>query len=142
MRLFSKILSLMRIRSLLYYARLPGSKRFVSTLLLMLLLSQLQFVGVKQASASLAGKARQRVVRMPGVPESAAVSEEDRTDPDRLDAINKVFHTSFFNHLNPGIVMVPRMNRTPKPRSVYRLFTRAPGECFSSVPRCADCVMM
>jgi hypothetical protein len=40
---------------------------------------------------------------------------------------NKNTYTSVFYRLKPGIVMVPRMNRPPKPKSVYRCFTRAPG---------------
>jgi hypothetical protein len=41
--------------------------------------------------------------------------------------MNTKAHTGVFYRLEAGIVMVPRMNRTPKPKSVYRSSARSPG---------------
>lgn len=124
---------------LAHYARL-GSMRFLGTMLLMLLFSMLQFVGIKPASAALMAKESRyssadfiRYIGQAGMWGELDPAADPRyggvkvTDPVPPDAITTKAQTSVFYRLKPGIVMVPRMNRTPKPKSVYRCFTRAPG---------------
>ncbi len=47
--------------------------------------------------------------------------------PGAPDMVATESHTSAFDRLQPGIVLLPRMHRTPKPKSVYRVLARAPG---------------
>jgi hypothetical protein len=126
------------IHALIHYARLLGNIRFLGTMLLMLVISMLQLDTTKTASLTGMTKAahHDRTVRIPGdssvrgygrgagVP---SVWKSAETDPVPPAAINKNAHTSVFHRLEAGLVMVPRMNRTPKPKSVYRNFARAPG---------------
>ncbi len=122
------------IYALIHYARharlLGSSYRFFSMMLLMLLISLLQLVNAKPASGTAAAEEIRRY--------TAGLSYHDRstniqgisgmvTDPASPDALNRNTYTSAYHRLKPRIVMVPRMNRTPKPKSVYRCFTRAPG---------------
>ena len=148
------------IHALIHYARhvrlLGSNLRFLGALLLMLLFGLLQLVTAKPASAVLEEEQKHHItidffchgstVSIRG--ESVLATNPrycglHRTDPVPPDAINKNTHTSVFNRLLPGIVMIPRMNRTPKPKSVYRLFARAPGVGISSsIPRCMDYVII
>ncbi|HUJ18212.1 MAG TPA: hypothetical protein VL197_09510 [Nitrospirota bacterium] len=122
-----------------------GSTRFLGTTLLMLLFSLLQLVSAKPAPAMLEAKDDRHItidfsfygsmvsIRGESDPDTDTKYRGlDRTDPLPPVAINKDTHTSVFYRLKPGIFLVPRMNRTPKPKSVYRLFARAPGEGISS----------
>jgi hypothetical protein len=106
----------------------------------MLLFSLLQLVIAEPVSAMLTAKENHHftidffrhdsTVSIRGRSDPAmdpGYSRVDRTDPVPPDAINKNTYASVFSRLKPGIVMIPRMNRTPKPKSVYRLFARAPG---------------
>ncbi len=138
------------IHSLIYYVRharqLGSSMRFLGAMLLMLLLGLLQFASARPASSVLTAKdnhqfsinsfRRDSTVSIRGMSDPAMdprCRRVDRTDPPPPDAINKNSYTSLFYQLKPGIVMVPRMNRTPKPKSIYRCFTRAPGSAPASV---------
>ncbi len=139
------------IHSLIHFvrhARLLGSNvRFLGTLLLMLLFSLLQLVSAVPAEekekdrittdffchdsvASICGQS--------GLAADFRYCGMDRTDLVPLDALNQKTHTSVFYRLKAGIVMVPRMNRTPKPKSVHRGYARAPGErqAFFEMPFC------
>jgi hypothetical protein len=122
------------IHSLIFYARharlLGGYMRFLGMTLFMLLFSLFQLVGIKPASAMVSAKENHSLT-IGAFCRDSTVSRCGRsdpaTDPAGPDAINKNDYTSVYHRLKPGIVMVPRMNRTPKPKSVYRCFTRAPG---------------
>ncbi len=111
--------------------------RFVGTMVLTLFFSQLQLVSINSALAMPAAKEGQldRGVGMPGdlsspdVPQAAKSPGTERVPP---AVMNTNAHRSVFSRLKPRIVMIPRMNRTPKPKSVYRLFARAPGEGISN----------
>ncbi len=111
----------------MHFIRLLGSMRFLGTMLLMLWVSQFQLDGGKTAAAAGMDKAHQLAVR--AVPAASAALEgfADRTDPAPPAAVMSSVHTSVFHRLKPGIVMVPRMNRVPKPKSVHRSFARSPG---------------
>jgi hypothetical protein len=122
------------IYSLIHYvrhARLLGSSlRYVGMMLFMLLISLLQLASAKPASATLAAEENRRFAIGFSYHDSASNirgRSGSITDPVPPDALNKNTYTSVFNRLKPRIVMIPRMNRTPKPKSVYRCFTRAPG---------------
>jgi hypothetical protein len=144
------------IHALVHYARLLGSMRFLGTMLLMLLFNLLQLDSAKPASAMPTTKDNHHTTIdcfYHGSTVSIRGESDPATDPgyrreDRMgsafpDAINTNAHSSVFYRLMPGIVMIPRMNRTPKPKSVYRLFARAPGEGISSsLLRCMDCIVM
>jgi len=122
------------IHALIHYvrhARLLGSYlRFLGMMLLLLLLSLLQLVSVRPASAMPTAAENHRFT-IDVYSRDSAVSMRGRsdpaTDPVPPDARHQNTYTSVPYQLEPGIVMVPRMNRTPKPKSVYRCFTRAPG---------------
>ena len=118
------------------HARLMGwNLRFFGTMLLMLLFSMLSLVTAEPSSALTAGGERHRCtvgiscsdsivsLATPG----AASREVDRADPRQPHALDTNVHAGVYSRLNPRIVMIPRMNRVPKPKSVYRLFARAPG---------------
>ena len=124
---------------LAHYARL-SSMRFLGTMLLMLLFSMLQFVGVNPASAAQRAQETRfsatdflRSIGQTGMwgefdlPADPRYGGVNGTEPPPPVAIVTKAQTSVFSRLKPRIVMIPRMNRTPKPKSVYRLFTRAPG---------------
>ncbi len=104
--------------------------RFLGMMLLMLLLSLLQLVSAVPASAALAAK-ESRQFTIGCSTHDGTVSMREKSNPGTHtaspDVIHKNGHTSVFYRLKPGIATVPRMNRTPKPKSVYRCFTRAPG---------------
>ncbi len=126
------------IQILVHYARLLGNMRLFGTTLLVLLISLLQLDSTKSVSVLRLAKAthHDRAVsiqgdssvpggwRGAGVPAAWKSAEADPFPP---VSMNKNAHTSVLNKLEAGIVMVPRMNRTPKPKSVYRSFARAPG---------------
>jgi len=126
------------IHTLVHYARLLGNMRFLGTMLLMLLIGQLQPDSTKTASAMGMARAthHDRSVSMPegpsvpgdwrdtGVPSAGKSAEAGPVPP---DAMNTNAHPSVFHRPETGIVMVPRMNRTPKPKSVYRSSARSPG---------------
>ncbi len=125
------------IHTLIHFARLLGSMRFVGTMVLMLFFSQIQLVSISSAQAMPAAKEGrldcgadlQRDLSSPDVPKAAKSPGTDRIPP---AALYTNAHRSVYYRLKPGIVMIPRMNRTPKPKSVYRLFVRAPGEGISN----------
>ncbi len=60
----------------------------------------------------------------------------DRAYPASPAVLIGAAQRSTFNRLEPGIVMVPRMSRIPKPKSVYRVVARAPG--VTHLPSCPD----
>ncbi len=125
------------IHTFIHYARLLGTMRFVGTMVLMLFFSQIQLVSVKPALAVPAAKEGHlnRGAGMPGdlsSPDAPKAAKSQGTDRIYPSATNTNIHKSVFYRLKPGIVMIPRMNRTPKPKSIYRLFARAPGEGISS----------
>ncbi len=105
--------------------------RFIGTMVLMLFFSQIQLVGIKpvqtvpavQEDSLNRGSDLKSDLYSPGVPKEAKSSPA---------ALNTNAQRSVYYRLKPGIVMIPRMNRTPKPKSVYRLFARAPGEGISN----------
>ncbi len=112
------------IHSLLSYLRLIASMRFAGTMLLMLVLGQLQFAGINPVSDAFMPKAGQQDVKELSASETAAA--QDRTDTVRADVPYECTYANIFHYPQPGIVVVPRMNRTPKPKSVYRCSIRAP----------------
>ncbi len=127
----------------LRHARLLGSNmRFVGTLLLMLLFSLLQFVVETPASAMFEERENRRIIGFScdadsmnirghaGTAPEAWIPGADREDPVPPAAVMTATHSSVYYRLKPKIVMIPRMNRTPKPKSVYRNFARAPGGAF------------
>ncbi len=123
------------LHAFIHFIRLLGSMRFVGTMVLMLFFSQIQLVSIKPEPAAPAATAgslsrgadMQRDLSSPDVPKAVKSPGTDRTAAMHTNA-----HRSVFYRLKPGIVMIPRMNRTPKPKSVYRLFARAPGEGISN----------
>ncbi len=134
------------IHSLIYYARharlLGGSLRYLAAMLLVLFsgLLDFDFVSAKPASAVRNAKESSRftvdffcrcsAINILGASEltmDPGYCGIDRTDHAPPDATNRTTHASLFCRFRPGIVAVPRMNRIPKPKSVYRCFTRAPG---------------
>ncbi len=114
----------------MHFIRLLGTMRFVGTMVLMLFFSQIQLVGIRPAMAVPAAKEGRldRGAGMQGDWSSPGVPKEAKSPS---AALNMNAHRSVYYRLEPGIVMIPRMNRTPKPKSVYRLFARAPGEGIS-----------
>jgi hypothetical protein len=126
------------IHVLVQYARLVGNMRFLGTMLLMLLIGLLQLDSTRKASVIRMANAiyhdhtvsRGGDSSVPGDWRDArvpAVWKSAETDPVPPVEMNKKAHTSVFYRLEAGIVLVPRMNRTPKPKSVYRSFARSPG---------------
>ena len=121
------------IHLLIHYVRharlLGGYMRYLSTLLLMLLFSLLQFVVAEPASALLTAKASHGPVTADLFyhTSTANADGECRMVLVPSAALEDDAYINVFSRLKPGIVMVPRMNRTPKPKSVYRIFARAPG---------------
>ncbi len=111
----------------MHFIRLLGTMRFFGTMLLMLLISQLQFDGEKTALAGGMAKAHHQVARVVPAASAALAGLADRTDPVPPAAVIPGAHTSVFHRLKPEIFMIPRMNRTPKPKSVHRTFARSPG---------------
>ncbi len=122
------------IHSLIHYARharlLGSSFRFFSMMLIMLLISLLQLANAKPASNTLAAEEIHRYTIGISCHDGAAnirCKSGVAFDPVSPDVLSGNTYTGVYHRLKPGIVMVPRMNRTPKPKSVYRCFTRAPG---------------
>ncbi len=130
------------IHALIQYARLlAGSLRFFGAIAFMLLFSLLELAGAASASALPEMQSDRRITLAAG---RAGGAENVLAAPDPFadkkyagvkqacpappDAIGQGSHTCVYERLQPGIVLIPRMNRTPKPKSVYRLFARAPGE--------------
>ncbi len=117
-----------------------GSLRFLVTLLFMLFgLLGLDGAGpapdvfdAQESSCITIGRSSQESTS--GIRgESARVADPgydgtDGTDPASAAALPASSHQGVYDRLRPGIVMIPRINRTPKPKSVYRLYARAPGE--------------
>jgi len=115
------------IHALIHYirhARLFGSYlRFLGALLFMLLFSLLQLVSAKPTSVAVtAGE-----FSFDGSAANFRGNDDPAADPIFPDVMPTQVQANVFHRLQPGIVMIPRMNRTPKPKSVYRYFTRAPG---------------
>jgi hypothetical protein len=118
------------------HSRLMGwNMRFFGTMLLMLVLGMLQLVTTAPAFAMVGAKDSPRCsistfsgysIISPIAP-GAAFCGLDRADHRLSFALNANGHAGVYSRLKPRIVMIPRMNRVPKPKSVYRLFARAPG---------------
>lgn len=115
------------IHFLIHYMRharlLVSNARFFGTLLFMLLFSLLQLVGSEPASAMPAAK--KRPVAIGSFHPGGAVALGEYSGP-AVDS-GHCPAPDVLSRFKPGIVTVPRMNRTPKPKSVYRSFARAPG---------------
>jgi hypothetical protein len=121
------------------HARLIGAYlRFLGSVALMLLFSLLQPAGAGPACA-LEAQEEGRRFTSDVVSHSSFVELEGKSGRTaELTSSTKTSSKSFvflqsqqsgvFDRLKPRIVMIPRMNRTPKPKSVYRCFTRAPGK--------------
>ncbi len=115
------------LHALMHFIRLLGTMRLFGTVLLMLWISQIQFDGGKTALAGGMAKAQQQAVLVAPAASSALAGLADRADPVPPPAVIPSAHTSVFHRLMPEIFMIPRMNRTPKPKSVHRTFARSPG---------------
>ncbi len=128
----------------LRHARLLGiNMRFAGSMLFMLLFSLLQFVIDTPASAmfeSFDSREKRQcticVLRDGSTTalrgETASSGDADLRGMNRTNtfppcAIAENTHSSVFRRLQPGIFLIPRKDRVPKPKSVYRLSTRAPG---------------
>ncbi len=120
------------IHALIHYirhARMIGSYlRFLGMMLFALLLGLFQVDGFGETSLASVRESESRcfavVVRHDAG--TSAVSDLS-THTGAPYALHQNTYTGVFHRLKPRIVMIPRMNRTPKPKSVYRCFTRAPG---------------
>ncbi len=114
----------------MHFIRLLGTMRFAATMALMLFFSQIQLVGIKPAQDVPAAQedSLNRGSDLQGDLSSPGVPKEAKSFP---HALHTNAQRSVYYRLKPRIVMIPRMNRTPKPKSVYRLFARAPGEDIS-----------
>jgi hypothetical protein len=122
------------IYSLIHYARharmLGSSLRFIGMMLLMLLISLLTIGNAKPASKSLETediRGHTFGLSYHDCGSKICGRSGSVTDPVSPDVLTEKPYTSIYYRLKPGIIMVPRMNRTPKPKSVYRSFARAPG---------------
>ena len=120
------------IHVLIHYLRharlLGGYLRYLGTLLLVLLSGLFQFVIAEPAPALLTAKANDGSAAGLFYHTSTANADgECRMVPVPSAALEDDTYRNVFSRLKSGIVMVPRMNRTPKPKSVYRIFARAPG---------------
>jgi hypothetical protein len=124
------------------HARLMGwNLRFFGSMLLMLLFSMLSLATAEPSSAlTTVGESHRCAVgisRSDGIVSltaaGAASRELNRANPRQLHVLNTNAHTGVYSRLKPRIVMRPRMNRVPKPKSVYRLFARAPGNNSNNV---------
>ncbi len=111
----------------MHFIRLLGTMRFLGTMLLMLWISQLQLDGGKTPADGSAKSHQQLLRTLPASGLAALTNLTDRPDPVPPAAAIPGAHTSVFHRLQPGIVMIPRMNRVPKPKSVHRSFARSPG---------------
>ncbi len=129
------------IHALIHHARLlVGSMRFLGTMLFMLFgLLGLDGAGTapdvfdaQESSCITVGRSFQESMSgLRGESSRAADPGYDGTDgkdPAPATALPARPHQGVYDRLRPGIVLIPRMNRTPKPKSVYRLYARAPGE--------------
>ncbi len=106
--------------------------RFIGMMLLTLVLGLLQFDGFGEVSLASAAKEREsRCFTACSVGAGAAATMGMTADPAKHPvsphALHQNKYSGVFHRLQPGIVMIPRMNRTPKPKSVFRNFARAPG---------------
>ncbi len=116
------------IHALLHLIRLFGSVRFFGSLLPMLLFSLLQFSSGEPASSLLASmEDRAYTINILQSDNPLGIEALRVPDPVPAHALHENSYSGVFHRLKPRIVMIPRMNRTPKPKSVYRCFTRAPG---------------
>ncbi len=124
------------IHALIHYirhARMIGSYlRFIGMMLLTLVLGLLQFDGFGEVSlASAAQKHENRCFSACSVDHDAAAIMCVTADPAKHPASQQALHQNAWSgavhRLKPRIMVIPRMNRTPKPKSVYRNFARAPG---------------
>ncbi len=113
----------------MHFIRLLSTMRFLGMTLLMLWIGQFQFDGEKSAPAAHRAKAHHQVGRIvPAASGLAALANlTNRTDTVPPAAAVPSAYTSVFHRLLPGITMIPRMNRVPKPKSVHRTFARSPG---------------
>ncbi len=122
------------------HARLAGwSMRFIGTMLLMLLFSVLQGVVEMPAPALAAEESRSFSGSLYRDDGPSCLQAESATDAHRRSlradrtgslsphALPAVAHTGVFYRLQPGIYLIPRKDRLPKPKSVYRISARAPG---------------
>ncbi len=116
------------------------SMRFINTMLLMLVLSLFQFVFDAPASAmSEAKEKRQCLATVVCCKHTVVIGDAFGSFPGGAgQGAARSGHApvstgvpnstgSVVARLQPGIFLIPRKDRVPKPKSVYRLFTRAPG---------------
>ncbi len=121
------------IHALIHYirhARMIGSYvRFLGMMLFALLLGLFQVDGFGETSVASALENESRCFAVVTVRHDAGASAVSDlfTHTGSTYALHQNSYTGVFHRLKPRIVMIPRMNRTPKPKSVYRCFTRAPG---------------
>ncbi len=124
------------IHALIHYirhARLIGSYvRSLGLMLFMLLFSLLGMTGIGTESSRDDGEWSRRhgagiISAWSSPAATAAWDRADRETPVSAPAVAEDASTGVFHRLSPKIIMVPRMNRVPKPKSVYRNFARAPG---------------
>ncbi len=125
------------ILTLIHYvrhARIVGSYlRYLGMMLLTLLFSLFFQLGAVPVSDAFAASDKDSLEFVAGSFSLSSVSwtaglSDPAAHPAPLDAIQQQnTNLGVFHRLKPRIVMIPRMNRTPKPKSVYRCFTRAPG---------------
>ncbi len=123
------------IHALIHYirhARMIGSYlRFTGMMLLTLVLGLLQFDSFGAVSLASAKERESRCFTACSVGHDAATTQRTTADPAKHPvsphALHQSTYSGVFHRLRPRIMMIPRMNRTPKPKSVYRNFARAPG---------------
>ncbi len=107
--------------------------RYLGMMLLMLVLgSFLQLLSMEPSSdAFAAGAGGCHDIRIVSVHHGDALNRSANSDPAANHFSSHALHqntsSSVFHRPQPGIFMIPRMNRVPKPKSVYRNFARAPG---------------
>ncbi len=104
--------------------------RYLGMMLLMLVLgSFLQLLSMEPSSDAFAAGCHD--IRIASVHHGDALNRSANSDPAANHFSSHALHqntsSSVFHRPQPGIFMIPRMNRVPKPKSVYRNFARAPG---------------
>ncbi len=107
-----------------------GYLRWLGIMLFTLLLGLFQVDGFGAVSAAKESQDRCFIACSVRYNATASVNGTSGHATQRVcpHALPQNTHTGVFHRLKPRIVMIPRMNRTPKPKSVYRCFARAPGE--------------
>jgi hypothetical protein len=132
-------------RLILHHAKTAGNVRFLGTMLLLLLFSCFEVAGAARTvvpGTTEGERGRESSLRDTGRDDEAPAVSKWRITENRIDlahgespaALRKNAHRSVVSRLSPGIVLIPRMNRTPKPKSVYRLYARAPGKHLLQCP--------